>query len=92
MHKIFGMMLLIPILAIAQVQPFSMDVLCGPTKLIFSDLKKYNEKVTWAGKEADNTIVSVWQNMEKQTFSVLKTSANGAVTCLISSGKIFTPV
>ena len=92
MYKILGAILLAPTLALAQIQPFNMKIFCGSTEYVLDELKKYKEKLVLVAKETDDTTITIWKNEENQTFTVLKTSASGTTTCLISSGKIFTPI
>ena len=49
----------------------------------------FSEKMAWAAKESDGTIVSLWQNNNENTFTLIKTEKSGKVSCVISAGKVF---
>lgn len=102
MLKIIGVALLIPAFVLTQVhshttevvqaRAINNDVICGTTEHIMGELKKYNEKLIWSGKDSETVYVTVWQNVEEKTFSILKTTTDGKSTCLISSGQLFVAI
>lgn len=66
-----------------------MEIVCGPTEAILNTIKnEHKENVVWIGTEDKGVVVSTWMNGNKNTFSILKTTANGKMTCLIAAGVI----
>lgn len=73
--------------ASAELQKQSMGVICGPTEELISQIRdRYNESVVWNGKEDNGNLVTIWLNKEKDTFTIIKTSPDSKVSCVISAG------
>lgn len=73
--------------AAAELERQQMNVICGPTEELVSQLRdKYNEAVVWSGHETNDNLVTIWANAEKNTFTIVKTSPEGKISCAISAG------
>jgi hypothetical protein len=90
--KILGILLLSPVLAFAGLVEKEMTISCGDSTAIIAAIKSYSETPVWVAKESTGYTVSLWQNIDKKTFTMLKTDASGKTSCVISVGVLFTPV
>ena len=73
--------------ASAELERQQMNVICGPTEELVSQLRdKYNEAVIWSGRETNNNLVTMWGNQDKNTFTIVKTSPDGRMSCAVSAG------
>ncbi len=73
--------------ASAELEKQQMNVICGPTEELISQLRdKYNEMVMWSGHEENKNLVTIWGNPEKRTFTIVKTSPDSKMSCAISAG------
>lgn len=73
--------------ASAELDRQQMNVVCGPTEEMVAQLRdKYNETVVWSGHEENKNLVTIWANTEKNTFTIVKTSPDGKMSCAISAG------
>lgn len=80
-------LMLVSFQASAELQKQSMGVICGPTEELISQLRdRYNETVVWNGKEENGNIVTLWLNVDKNTYTIIKTSSDGKMSCSISAG------
>jgi hypothetical protein len=89
---VWGLLLLISFPSFAEISltPKQYGVLCADSEdLIRSMTQDFSEKMAWAAKESDGTIVSLWQNNNENTFTLIKTEKSGKVSCVISAGKVF---
>ena len=91
MHKILPVLLLWPIMSSAQLIEKEMTILCGDSWTIITEIKTYSEIPVWIAKETNGSTVSLWQNKDKKTFTMLKTDPTGKNSCVISVGSLFTP-
>jgi len=91
MYKILFTLLLLPALAAAELVEKEMTVLCGDSAAIVAAIKTYSETPVWIAKENTGHTVSLWQNSDKKTFTMLKTDSTGKISCVISVGSLFTP-
>lgn len=91
MHKILFALLLLPMMATAELVEKEMTMLCGDSAVIITEIKKYNELPVWLAKESTGYTVSLWQNADKKTFTMLKTEPSGKNSCVISVGSLFSP-
>lgn len=74
--------------ASAELERREMAIICGPTEELIAQLRdKYNEMVVWSGHEENKVLVTIWANQKKNTFTILKTSPDGKMSCSISAGK-----
>lgn len=90
MRKLFiSFLLVIPVHAIAEQEytEATMDVLCGKTTVIVSKIQGYQENLIWSSLEDNGTVVSLWRNETKNTFTMIKTAASGQYSCIISAGR-----
>jgi hypothetical protein len=82
------LLLLVSFQASAELERQAMNIVCGPTEELISQLRdKYNESVTWSGREENGNVTTMWMNRDKTTFTIVKTSSDGRVSCAISAGK-----
>jgi hypothetical protein len=73
--------------ASAELDRQQMNVVCGPTEELIAQLRdKYGEAVVWSGHETNNNLVTIWGNVDKNTFTIVKTSPDGKISCAISAG------
>ena len=91
MQKILMALLLLPGLAIAELVEKEMTVACGDSMPIIAAIKSYSETPVWIAKENTGDTISLWQNLDKKTFTMLKTDSTGKISCIISVGDLFTP-
>jgi hypothetical protein len=91
MHKILFTLLLLPALAAAELVEKEMTVSCGDSAAIVAAIKTFSEVPVWIAKENNGYTISLWQNVDKKTFTMLKTDPNGKNSCVISVGSLFTP-
>ena len=87
MEKYLTALLLVPTMASSQeFREIPMPVLCGETTAITSVLMKYDEILLWSNTERDGVIVTLWQNMITNSFTLIKTEKTGKISCVISAG------
>jgi CTP:phosphocholine cytidylyltransferase-like protein len=80
-------LLLVSVHAAAEMTRETMAVICGPTEEMVSQLRdKYNETVVWNGKEPNGNLTTVWVNTDNNTFTIIKTSPDGKMSCSMSAG------
>jgi hypothetical protein len=85
--------LMIPVSAFAQLFQAHKTVACGPTEFLMEGIKEHGElKLSFLGNVAtadqdDVIIVTLHQNEETGTFSVIESSING-ISCMISLGTL----
>lgn len=73
--------------ASAELERKEMAIICGPTEELVAQLRdKYGEMVVWSGHEPNKTLVTIWGNEEKNTFTIVKTSPDSKTSCAISAG------
>ena len=92
MHKILSVLLLLPMVTTAELVEKEMTISCGDSAATIAAIKTYNESPVWLAKESTGYTVSLWQNKDKKTFTMLKTDPTGKNSCIISVGSLFTPV
>lgn len=63
-----------------------MPAFCGDTKTVISIPQKYNEHMFWSGEETPGVIVSVWNNLDTKSFTIIKTHLTSKTSCVIASG------
>lgn len=76
----------IPAVALSQVQPYNLQALCGPTLEFKKVLEEYKEEPQWSAKDGNGFLITVWENKTTKSFSLLKTNADGSISCLLASG------
>lgn len=87
---ILSLLVAIPAVAFSQnVQPYSIQVLCGPTVEFKKVLEEYREVPQWDGADGAGFVITVWENKTSKSFSVLKTSKDGTLSCLMASSMGF---
>ena len=90
MQKLLAALALIPIMVFAQennLKRVPMNVYCGDTKEVLAIINKFDEKMAWAAKEEDGTLVVLWENQRTKTYTITKTTSKGNITCAISAGE-----
>ena len=92
MYKILFTLFLVPLVASAGLVEKEMTILCGDSSTIITEIKTYNETPIWIAKEASGYTISLWQNKDKKTFTMLKTDPTGKSSCVVSVGSLFSPV
>lgn len=91
MRKILMALLMSPLIAAAGLVEREMIISCGDSAAIIAAIKTYSETPVWIAKENTGYVVSIWQNSDKKTFTMLKTNADGKISCIISVGSLFAP-
>lgn len=88
MFKFLVGLLFVPVMANAQpvVVNGSMDVICSTTENVMKEILKYEEIKLWSAIESSTIVVSLWQNLETKTFTIIKTDIIREVSCVISMG------
>lgn len=91
MKKLLAALLVVSVPAFSQetFQKGNLPIICQSTAFVSKAIAGYKEEVIWASKEDDGITVSLWQNKTTQSFTVVKTSPDGRVSCIISSGSGF---
>lgn len=78
-----------PVWSQATFQKGSFPVLCQTTEFVSKAIQEYKEESVWAAKEDDGVLVTLWQNRTTKSFTLVKTSPDGRISCIISSGTGF---
>jgi len=81
---------LVPSIAFSQILfTLPMNVPCGETKTILETLTiNYNEKIEFVGTDEDKKLYSLWTNEKEKTFTILISTNEGKISCMIGSGSI----
>ena len=75
--------------ALTAAPAYAQQLPCAPTAQMVERLgKSFGEHLAAAGLGADGRIIGFYANVEKQTFTVVKSDPNG-VSCVIDSGEAF---
>ena len=89
MKKLILLLVLLPSFALAQVAiPRTFVTVCADTKSFVDTMRNYGEKPTFIGIGPENDVVSVWENKETRTFTIITTSPDGSVSCVLSAGEV----
>jgi hypothetical protein len=90
MKKLILLLALMPSFALAQVViPRSFMTVCSDTQSVVNVMvDKYGEKPGFIGVTKDEEIVSVWENKETGTFTIITTSVDGSISCILSTGDV----
>lgn len=93
MKKLIALLAIVPSFAMAQDFSYqgSIEILCIPTEYAFNYTREqYKEKLTFVGIGTydDQGDVSLWINEEKGTYTLMSTSKDKKVSCVLNSGKI----
>lgn len=89
MKKLILLLALMPSFALAQVvMPRTFVTICADTQSIVDTMSNYGEKPSFIGVGKDNDVVSVWDNKETGTFTIITTSSDGSVSCVLSAGEV----
>lgn len=90
MKKLILLLALLPSIALAQVAiPRSFMTICADTQGIVNSMSnKFGEKPGFIGVTKDNDVVSVWENKETGTFTIITTSPDGSISCILSTGDV----
>lgn len=78
-----------PVWSQGAFQKGSLPIICQTTDFVGKAIAQYKEEAVWAAKEDDGVMVSLWQNKTTKSFTLVKTSPDGKVSCIISSGTGF---
>lgn len=89
MKKLILLLALLPSVALAQVAiPRTFVTICADTQSFVDTMRNYGEKPTFIGVGKENDVVSVWENKETGTFTIITTSSDGSVSCVLSAGEV----
>lgn len=89
MKKLILLLALLPSFALAQVAiPRTFVTICADTQSFVDTMRNYGEKPTFIGVGKENDVVSVWENKETGTFTIITTSSDGSVSCVLSTGDV----
>lgn len=87
MKLLLSFIALIPLSAHAQFTQMQIPALCGETKKLVTILhNEFQEKPVWNAIDSTGFTISIWKNNKTNSFTVLKTNANGNTSCILSSG------
>lgn len=90
MKKLILLLALLPSVAMAQnAIPRTFMTVCSDTQSILNVIVgKYQEKTKFVGVAKDEDVVSVWVNDETGSFTIITTSSDGSVSCVLSTGDV----
>jgi hypothetical protein len=83
-------LLAIPSIAFSQVFfTVPMDMLCTDTKMLIETLiKDYQEKPEFVSKDDDGKFYSLWTSKKGKTFTMMVTTTNSNISCVLGVGEI----
>lgn len=58
--------------------------ICGSTEEVFEHVAQSEQTLTWSKVEMDSHVVSLWENKNKESFTLIKTEASGAISCIVA--------
>lgn len=94
MRKFIATLLLVPTLLFAEPKfvQGNMQIICGKTEELLTTVsQEFKETMLWTAKEKNRVIVSLWQNTDSNTFTIVKTDPYSKISCVIAIGKLHAP-
>lgn len=92
MEKLLKILAFLPVTAAAQETPTGvwLNHLCADTKYTFEQLEsRYGETpiVKSVMPDNENMVISVWHNKDTQTITIIQTSVNQSLSCVLATGE-----